>query len=244
MHNAAFLTPVNPRSSSSRRVQVHHTGPCLAPSDAAPSGVWSSGGFVLPPSKHCPSDLAASPRYVCTAHVATRCDPGLRQRPPLGYQRRAERNRRPSPHPRASSPVPGPSRETAATAVQQCSSNSLRTGRTLGTESQFSYLSNRVISGLADHSKDLGAAPPRSWGSCNPSWGWQSANLWLVQAPGQTEQCMWDVIVMAAIPVAVMETGRRCMAARLWRRGDQGEPSLDAGVELAERGARRAVMDF
>ncbi len=26
--------------------------------------------------------------------------------------------------------------------------------------------------------------------------------------------------------------------------GDQGEPSLEAGVELAVRGARRAVMDF
>jgi hypothetical protein len=35
------------------------------------------------------------------------------------------------------------------------------------------------------------------------------ANLWLVQAPGQTEQCVWDVIVMAAI--AAMETERRFM---------------------------------
>jgi hypothetical protein len=32
--------------------------------------------------------------------------------------------------------------------------------------------------------------------------------------------------------------------ATLRRGGDQGEPSLEAGVELAERGARRAVIDF
>jgi hypothetical protein len=55
------------------------------------------------------------------------------------------------------------------------------------------------------------------------------ANLW----PVQTEQCAWDVILRAAI--AVMETGRqrRCR----WRGDQQGEPDLDAGVELAERGA-------
>jgi hypothetical protein len=34
------------------------------------------------------------------------------------------------------------------------------------------------------------------------------------------------------------------MAASLRRGADHGEPSLEAGVELAERGARRAVMDF
>jgi hypothetical protein len=50
------------------------------------------------------------------------------------------------------------------------------------------------------------------------------AYLWLAQAPGQTEQCVWDVIVMAAIAametgwrfmaaIAAMETGRRLMAA-------------------------------
>jgi hypothetical protein len=68
------------------------------------------------------------------------------------------------------------------------------------------------------------------------------ANVWLVQAPGHTEHCVWDVIVLAAI--AAMETGRRFMAASLRRGADQGELSLEAGVELAERGARRAVMDF
>jgi hypothetical protein len=44
--------------------------------------------------------------------------------------------------------------------------------------------------------------------------------------------------------IAAMETGRRFMAASLRRGPDQGEPRLEAGVELAERGARRAVMDF
>ncbi len=70
------------------------------------------------------------------------------------------------------------------------------------------------------------------------------ANLWLVQAPAQTEQCVWHVMVMAAIPVATMETGRHFMAATLRWGCDQGELSLKAGVELAESGARRAVMDF
>ncbi len=64
----------------------------------------------------------------------------------------------------------------------------------------------------------------------------------MAQAPGQTEQCVRDVIVMAAI--AAMETGRRFTAATLRKGGDQGGPRLETGVELAERGARRAVMDF
>ncbi len=64
----------------------------------------------------------------------------------------------------------------------------------------------------------------------------------MVQAPGHTEQCVWDVIAMAAI--AAMETGRRCMAAMMRRVAGQGEPRLEAGVDLAERGARRAVIDF
>ncbi len=66
------------------------------------------------------------------------------------------------------------------------------------------------------------------------------AHMWLVQAPGHTEQCVWDVVVMAAI--AAMEMGRRHMAASRRRGADQGEASLEAGVELAERGARRAVV--
>ncbi len=66
--------------------------------------------------------------------------------------------------------------------------------------------------------------------------------MWLVQAPGHTEQCVWDFIVLA--PIAAMETGLRYMAASLRRGADQGEPSLEAGVEFSERGARRAVMDF
>ncbi len=44
------------------------------------------------------------------------------------------------------------------------------------------------------------------------------ANVWWVQAPGHTEQCVWDVIVLAAI--AAMETGRRVMAASVRRGGD------------------------
>ncbi len=52
---------------------------------------------------------------------------------------------------------------------------------------------------------------------------------------------MWGVIVMAAI--AAMETGRRYMAATLRRGADQGAPSLEAGVELGERGARQTVID-
>ncbi len=65
------------------------------------------------------------------------------------------------------------------------------------------------------------------------------ANLWLVQGPGQTEQCAWDAIVMAAIAA-----GRRIKAATRRRGPEQGEPSLEAGLELANKGARRAVMDF
>jgi hypothetical protein len=34
------------------------------------------------------------------------------------------------------------------------------------------------------------------------------------------------------------------MAAVMGRRGGQGKPSLDGGMELAERSARRAVTDF
>jgi hypothetical protein len=39
------------------------------------------------------------------------------------------------------------------------------------------------------------------------------ANLWLAQAPGQTEQCVWDAIVMAAIAARKWEGAlwqRRC----------------------------------
>ncbi len=60
--------------------------------------------------------------------------------------------------------------------------------------------------------------------------------------PGAIRQCVWDVIVMAEI--AAMEMGRRLMVATLGRRGDQGEPGLDAGVELSERRVRRAVTHF
>jgi hypothetical protein len=47
---------------------------------------------------------------------------------------------------------------------------------------------------------------------------------------------------MAAI--ASIKMGRHFVAATQRRRGDKGEPSLDARVELARRGTRRAVLDF
>jgi hypothetical protein len=47
-----------------------------------------------------------------------------------------------------------------------------------------------------------------------------------------------------AAAIAAMDAGRRSMAATMRRGGDQGEPSLGAGVELAESGARRAVTEF
>jgi hypothetical protein len=39
------------------------------------------------------------------------------------------------------------------------------------------------------------------------------ANLWIAEALGQTVQCVWNVIVTAAI--AAMETGRRRIAAAM-----------------------------
>ncbi len=47
---------------------------------------------------------------------------------------------------------------------------------------------------------------------------------------------MWNVIMVAGI--TAMETGRRFMAVSLRRGADQGEPSLEAAVELAAREAR------
>jgi hypothetical protein len=54
---------------------------------------------------------------------------------------------------------------------------------------------------------------------------------------------VWHVMVMAAYSSwkwADSLWERRCMR----RRGDQGEIGLDAGGEMAERGARRAVVDL
>jgi hypothetical protein len=50
------------------------------------------------------------------------------------------------------------------------------------------------------------------------------ANLWLVQAPEQAKQCVWDFVMMAA--TAAMETRRRFLAAAMRRRADQGEAGL------------------
>ncbi len=69
------------------------------------------------------------------------------------------------------------------------------------------------------------------------------ANVWLVQAPGHIEQCVGCHSAGSnsrygngtALYGSVAEEGGR--PGRAYR-------SLEAGVELAERGARRAVMDF
>jgi hypothetical protein len=68
------------------------------------------------------------------------------------------------------------------------------------------------------------------------------AQLWLAQAPPQTEQLVWHVVVIAA--VAAMQPGRRFAAAEVKGRVGCTEPGLVAWAELAERGARRAVADF
>lgn len=68
------------------------------------------------------------------------------------------------------------------------------------------------------------------------------AQLWLARAPEPTEQCVWDVVAMAA--VAAMEIGRRYMAAEMRGRAGRAGPAQRAGPELAERAAQRAVTDF
>ena len=60
--------------------------------------------------------------------------------------------------------------------------------------------------------------------------------LWLGVCPPGLEQCVWDVVVLAA--VSAVETGRRFMAA-----GVRGASDAPPGG-LAERAARRAVTDF
>jgi hypothetical protein len=56
------------------------------------------------------------------------------------------------------------------------------------------------------------------------------AEVWLAQNPKGVEQCVWDVVVLAAI--TAMEQGLRFMAATLALAGDpQGAP----GPSLLER---------
>ena len=60
------------------------------------------------------------------------------------------------------------------------------------------------------------------------------AEVWLVQAPENVQQCVRDVAVLAA--VSAMECGRRFMAA-----AQKGESALSPGPVLLERAITRAV---
>ena len=63
------------------------------------------------------------------------------------------------------------------------------------------------------------------------------AEVWLVQAPEAVQQCVWDVVVLAA--VSAMEDGRRFMAA-----ARQGVPAALPGPALLERAITRVVVAF
>ncbi len=63
------------------------------------------------------------------------------------------------------------------------------------------------------------------------------AEVWLAQTPEGVEQCVWDVVVLAAI--TAMEQGRRFMAATL-----AGDPQEAPGPSLLERAITRVVVDF
>ena len=63
------------------------------------------------------------------------------------------------------------------------------------------------------------------------------ADVWLVQAPEATRQCVWDVVVLAA--VSAMEGGRRFMAA-----AQKGVPAASPGPALLERAITRVVVTF
>ncbi len=63
------------------------------------------------------------------------------------------------------------------------------------------------------------------------------AEVWLAQTLEGVEQCVWDVVVLAAI--TTMEQGRRFMAATL-----AGDPQEAPGPSLLERAITRVVVDF
>ena len=63
------------------------------------------------------------------------------------------------------------------------------------------------------------------------------AEVWLVQAPENVQQCVWDVVVLAA--VSAMECARRFMAA-----AQKGESALPPGPVLLERAITRVVVTF
>jgi hypothetical protein len=63
------------------------------------------------------------------------------------------------------------------------------------------------------------------------------AEVWLAQTPEGVEQCVWDVVVLAAI--TAMEQGRRFMAATL-----AGDPQEAPGPSLLERAITRVGLIF
>lgn len=62
------------------------------------------------------------------------------------------------------------------------------------------------------------------------------AEVWLLQAPEYMQQCMWDIVVLAA--VFAMETGRRFMAAT--RKGVPGHSFWPSSARVGDkpRGSR------
>jgi hypothetical protein len=88
-----------------------------------------------------------------------------------------------------------------------------------------------IILGLARELKRW----PISCQSRSP--GLLRAEVWLAQSPEGVEQCVWDVVVLAAI--TAMEQGRRFMAATL-----AGDPQETPGPSLLERAMTRVVVEF
>ena len=64
------------------------------------------------------------------------------------------------------------------------------------------------------------------------------AQVWLLQSPQGVQQCVWDVVVLAAI--SAMEVGRQFMAAAL--KNPAG--GVMAGSALRDRAIQRVVADF
>jgi hypothetical protein len=77
------------------------------------------------------------------------------------------------------------------------------------------------------------------------------AQLWLALPPPQMQQCVWDVVVLAAL--GAVEVGRRFMCAELRRAAAAavaagaaagGAPRVEPGPRLCDRAVVRAVADF
>jgi len=65
------------------------------------------------------------------------------------------------------------------------------------------------------------------------------ADVWLVQAPENVQQCVWGVYVVVLAVVSAMEFGRRFLAA-----AQKGESALSPGPVLLERAITRAVASL